>query len=336
MKTYWLTVLILLGAPMALVCGALADAGQPPLIPVDQIPVPGNSNNAVPPAPVAANPPGAAQAAPAAGKIAILPFDALGDVQGRDWVGRAVQQNLSAEVARIGGWFPISAAPLNGMIDTSSAVQAAQTVGADYVVFGSAEFAGNQVQIVGEVLSIKSDKALTGLKVTGAMSDLFSLEDQLGEQLASALRPSAVASGPATQPTTNDQQPVFAGQLPQFNYDYQDYSDAVPPLNYVDDWADEGGFPLVYYYGGGQMWHHHHHDSGTSPGNTTTPQPGHGFGPGRVIVANPQPIVASPVPGPGPIFPLNTGPAFAPGMVRSAPMMPAPTPGPGGIQAGAR
>jgi TolB-like protein len=332
MRTYWLAVLILLGGSVGLATSALADGSQPPLIPVDQIPVPGGPANAAPPQQVAALPPAAAQPNLVPGKIAIIPFEILGDVQNRNWIGRAVQQSLAAEIARLGGWFPISAAALNVPVDTSSAVQAAQTVGADYVVFGSVQFAGNQVELVGEVLSIKSDKAITGLKVAGDMTDLFALEDQLCTQLHNALQPgSAVANGPATQPANNQQQ-VFAGQLPPYNYTIPDYSNAYPPLDYEDDWADEAIYPYVYY-GYGHQWHHRHNDgSNSAPNSSGTPTLPFGPGPAQY---NPQPVYPTPSPGPGPIMPYTTAPPMAaPDPGRAMPMMPASPMGPGAVQGG--
>src|SRR5271168_2217383 len=107
MRPQLAAILVILAAVSTALAGA--PDGQP-LIPIDQIPVPGPRSTVAP-----------ADSTPsiATGNIVILPFEVLGDSQHLDWVPQAVQQSIAAEVARLNGLFPITTAAIPAASDTA-------------------------------------------------------------------------------------------------------------------------------------------------------------------------------------------------------------------------
>jgi TolB-like protein len=210
-----------------------------PVVPVDQIPVPGPRANAQP-TPVLS----------AGDKIVILPFEVLGDtVDRRDWVARAVQQNLSAEAARLGDVFPISAPAPAGEINTAAARAAAQNMDGKFVVFGTCEFSGSGLRITGQIVNVKSGLAIGGLKAGGDLRDLFALEDQITSQMDRAFRPPSAQAETAQR--AQDQKMIFTETTPPVTA-----ADLYPAVPYTTQFANDyynyyydQGWPYGYGYG---------------------------------------------------------------------------------------
>jgi TolB-like protein len=314
---------------MGMAAMAAGDPASQP-VPLDQIPVPLPRNAPQPPTPA---PAAAAPAAiPAGGKVVILPFEPIGDTQNRDWIGRAIQQNLAAEVARLGGWFPISAPAPGGPIDTAAARKAAVANGADLVVFGSFTLVGDMIQFNGQVLAANSDQALAGIKINGNFRDLFALEDELSAQLHRALRPTpSIAIIPAQQ-QAGAQAPVFGGgQLPDYTVAGNDAGNgyqAYPPEDDDNDYS----YPYVYYnYGPFGYGFHHHDRDGRHGQDGSNPSSGNGNLPsGNGRITNPGPMPGPPPMrfGPGlvppiePVNPIERGFGTGPGIIVARPGLP--------------
>ena len=228
-------------------------AGQtaPAAVPVDQIPVPS------PRAVTAIAIPTTQPTVPTiSGKILILPFEAIGDIQNRAWVARAVQQGLNAEVARLGGLMPISMTVANPS-DTGVAHDIGTTQGAEMVIFGSSQLAGTQVRLTGEIMNVSTGQAIAGLKASGDFKDLFALEDEISSQMDRALKPPpAVAAVPpannsmifeAVAPTTADLFPAPTDQN-RFANQYQQYYTA--PTPYIPYLYRGYGSPIGAYFPG--------------------------------------------------------------------------------------
>jgi|GEM_PF-5985743 len=228
--------------------GAVTTAASA-VVPVDQIPVP---------------PPRVeASAAPApilSGNIVVLSFELLGDVRQRDWIATGLQRTLSAEVAKIGGFTPLLGAPPVGAIDAKAAAAVAKAAGGEVVVFGTCQFSGTLIRITGEVVDVKTGRAIRGLKASGAYTDLFDLEDILSSQLTHTLKPPAPVVASNASPALQAQLPagpIPAGPNPAMVYyatptdaqrfadQYSHYYYAQPPLLPIYG----GGFGLPYYPG---------------------------------------------------------------------------------------
>jgi TolB-like protein len=224
-------------------------------------------------------------------KIVIMPFPAMGDVVGRLWIGAAVQQSLSADVSRLGGMTVMSVVQGVNVADTNAVLQSAKSTGCDTVVSGTCQFAGDEMRITGQVMDVVSGKSIGGLKVSGDVRDLFSLEDELSSELRHLLRPAqnpAVAindnggMNPAEQPAApadNGVNDNGVNYLPNYSPVYS-YSN---PNDY--GYYGNGAYGYGYDYPGVVIIDNdrHHRWSGRSDdnGQPTTP-------------------VAAPIPAPAP------------------------------------
>ena len=138
----------------------------------------------------------------------VTPFAEFGEGSKREWVGKAIHQSLVAELSRMGP----DVEPLTPSKDATpppdvdAAVKVGRDARADVVVFGSYQFAGDELRVTGQTVDVRSAKVIGGIKATGSLRDLFGIEDIIGAQVKRDLRPLLPA---ATQPS--QQQPNGAG-----------------------------------------------------------------------------------------------------------------------------
>ena len=193
-------------------------------------------------------------------KVLIVPFRQIGNTTGHEWVGTAIQENLITQAA---GDTAIQAMamsePLNG--GGPEALAAAKNAGATLVVFGTYEISDTEIRVNGQIQDVNYGRALGTLKATGAISDLFKIEDTLSSQLGSILpQPPAnvpvVTYGPdqsssaipyytANQQVVTSPAPTYVyPSTPTYVYTYPDYA---YPYYY-----DYPGVPVFVY--GGYGW----------------------------------------------------------------------------------
>lgn len=182
-------------------------------------------------------------------KVLIVPFTGIGNVTGHEWVGAAIQENLMTEA---NGNVEVQPVALDRPLPRGDAAQltaAARGAGAALVVSGAFQWADAQLRVTGEVTDVNSGRVLTTLKATGALIDLFKIEDTLGSQLQSVL-PQPPASAPVVADGADQSGAAAYAQAPvagpQTTYVYQTPVYTYPP-NYVYTYPDYG-YP--YYYGG--------------------------------------------------------------------------------------
>lgn len=204
-------------------------------------------------------------------QVMVFAFTSTGQ-KTEPWIAKAIEGNLIAELAR-GGSLQPDVAPVSES-QTTDAVGQAREHGADYVIVGSYQTIDDELRATGEVIATADGRVLGGLTATGAMRDLFNIEDTLALQAKRLLVPSAAAStvasatvqpiqptGPVTQavPTvTNIFQPAVYQPAPQ-TY--------VPEYNQYAYYSIPYSYPIYYYfpscgYGGGGFHHHggdYHH-----------------------------------------------------------------------------
>jgi TolB-like protein len=155
-------------------------------------------------------------------KVLVIPFAQIGPTTDHLWVGEALNENLMTQVAGNPAIQAINLnAPLKGAHD---AISAARQENVAVVVFGSYQFSDSQLRIQGQVYDVLRDRTLTTLSATGAVSDLFKMEDTIASQLGSAL------PQPASQvPTVT----YGADQSATPSYTTTDTANANPVQTYV-------------------------------------------------------------------------------------------------------
>jgi TolB-like protein len=204
-------------------------------------------------------------------KVLIVPFRQIGNTTGHEWVASAIQENLITQAA---GDTSVQAIAMSGPLGGGpEALAAAKNAGATLVVFGTYEISDNQLRVNGQVDDANYGRTLATLKATGAIADLFKIEDALSSQLGSALPqpPSnlpVVSYGPdqsaipyytANQQVVTSPAPTYVySSPPTYVYTYPDY--AYP---YYDGYPY--GYPLViggYGYGWGHPYYHGYYGGG--------------------------------------------------------------------------
>jgi len=116
--------------------------------------------------------------------LLILPFTALGKDNSLDWAGRGVQQNLLTDLAR--GKLRVMAAD-KSYPGTTEAQAAARAVGARLLLTGTYQVNDTLVRFNGQIIDVASGNVLGGISATGAIRDLFSMEDALSTQAVQQL-----------------------------------------------------------------------------------------------------------------------------------------------------
>src|SRR5688572_22936387 len=206
-------------------------------------------------------------------KVLVAPFTEISDGAKREWVGRAVQQALVAELARLSIVSPINAPADAKVDDAESAIAAAKSAGAAYVVFGAYQLREQELRITGQVLDAAGGDVLGGIKATGNVRDLFGVEDivaaQVKRALTAKLAPATTrpAEPLAERTTVEPTGPVRAERATRGAFDGSDleqsltddrpYTAAPPPTHYDEreryrygvPYAPYGWSPYGYGYG---------------------------------------------------------------------------------------
>ncbi|HEV2296074.1 MAG TPA: hypothetical protein VGR35_19675 [Tepidisphaeraceae bacterium] len=117
-------------------------------------------------------------------RVLVLPFDELGDAPRREWIGKAMQQSLMAELTRSGMVSvvtpPADAPPAN---DAAAAAKLARDQHAALAILGSYQLVGEELRITGQMIESIDGEHIAAIKATGNLRDLFSLEDMIGSQV---------------------------------------------------------------------------------------------------------------------------------------------------------
>ena len=145
--------------------------------------------------------------------VMVLPFEAA--QADKQWVGKAMQQTLVAELSAVPTLTGRAGAKAAGSPD--EAVSLAREGGAKHVIYGDVQGANGELRITGVVMEVASGQPSGILRATGAARDLFALQDQItaqakgvlgvgvaaevGEAVVAPQAP-ATATAPVTQPAT--------------------------------------------------------------------------------------------------------------------------------------
>lgn len=218
----------------------------------------------------------ATQPAPGASKVAVLPFDGIGDVNHQDWIGKAIQSSVVTELSRSKNLQP-TAIDASGPFDGAKALAAAQGASASVVVYGNFQVIDNQLRITGQILKADSGEVLGGLKASGGVRDLFNLEDTISAQALKTLAPALADAGTPAAPGGIDMMPPVQA-APASPYvsppdtatamnNNPDYSGASIRYNYGSPY--DYGYPYYSGYGYytpsyGYPWYDYSADGGTS------------------------------------------------------------------------
>ena len=165
--------------------------------------------------------------------VTIAPFTPLDD-SAATWIGKAVQQNLIADLAR-------------------QHFRPSESAGDDgYIIQGTYQLADPLIRFSGQLLEVRSGKVVGGLSATGSSEDLFTLEDtlsrQAAQQLGQLIAPAAShtpAAPPVAQPLAIVPPPAEVYERPTI----QEYlgTDFAPSNDYADQ-VNASNYRQMYQY----------------------------------------------------------------------------------------
>jgi TolB-like protein len=183
-------------------------------------------------------------------KVLVIPFAQIGNTGGHEWVGAALQENLMTDVSSNSTVQAIALDRPLARGDMTQVTAAAKGTDATLVVFGAYQYTDSQLRVTGEVVDVNNSRVVGTLKATGALIDLFKIEDSLTDQLQSILPqpPSnlpVVVNGPPDQSAV----PMYVANAPTTDATTTPtYVYPAPSTTYVYSYP---AYSYPYYYGGG-------------------------------------------------------------------------------------
>jgi serine/threonine-protein kinase len=138
--------------------------------------------------------------------LAVLPFRVLGDPEQLRYVGDGVVEALSSRLFQLDGVSVVSSRDAERARDAPSLDAAARMLGANLLVEGTVQAAGDSLRLVVNVHDIAGKGRIWSRQFTGTRSALFALQDDIYDGLVNALalspRPETLAHS-ADRPTDN-------------------------------------------------------------------------------------------------------------------------------------
>ncbi|HVA72693.1 MAG TPA: tetratricopeptide repeat protein [Candidatus Limnocylindrales bacterium] len=138
--------------------------------------------------------------------VAVLPLQVLGDQSKLGYLAQGIQEALSAKLFQLKGIHVTSRDAVRKADSNQPVEKIARDLGANLLVRGMLQGAGDKIQIIVNLEDAADGKRLWSQEFTGLAGDLFTLEDQIYGQLVTALnlRPTnAEMARAAARPTDN-------------------------------------------------------------------------------------------------------------------------------------
>ena len=119
--------------------------------------------------------------------IAVLPLQILGDASQLGYVAQGIEEALSAKLFQLKD-VRISPAEATDKADQKQPLQKiARALGANLLVQGTLQAAGDKIRIIMKLEDVADSKRIWSQEFNGVVGDLFTLEDQIYNQLVSGL-----------------------------------------------------------------------------------------------------------------------------------------------------
>ncbi|GEM_PF-2148176 len=137
--------------------------------------------------------------------VAVMPFtNATGDAA-LDWLCVGIPETITADlialdrfviVERLQLWriMEEQALQLTGAVDEDAMVQIGKLLGARHLIVGAFQRAGELVRLTARFVATESGNVIRSTKMTGAMENIFELQDSITGSLVDGLKSNAVKS----------------------------------------------------------------------------------------------------------------------------------------------
>jgi adenylate cyclase len=160
-----------------------------------------------------------------------LPFANLSDDKEQGYLAEGMADDLTTELARVSGLFVVSRnAALAYKGKTIPLTQIAKELGVRYLVEGSTRRAGEEMRLNAQLIDTQTGGHIWAERFDGKWADVFSLQDRIVGQIASALRLRLAANQSDTAGGTKNAAAYdhyLRGQMLQTSDDPADWARAV-------------------------------------------------------------------------------------------------------------
>ena len=125
--------------------------------------------------------------------LAILPFANLTGDPDKGYLVDGIVSDLSVALSRIPSFFVISASSTFALRGQSvDLADVGRRLGVRYILEGGIQQAGDQLRINTQLVEAETGHTIWSERFTGAMTDVFELQDQVTEKVAAALEPNVM------------------------------------------------------------------------------------------------------------------------------------------------
>jgi TolB-like protein len=142
---------------------------------------------------------------PAKPSVAVMPFTSLADGDTQDYFTDGMAIEIVTALSRFQSLFVISSGTMLSFRNNGrGATAAARELGVRYILEGSVRKAGERVRIAVELLDATAQSLIWSQRFDGTLDDIFALQDEVANAVASQIEPSITANEvrrAATQPT---------------------------------------------------------------------------------------------------------------------------------------
>ncbi len=120
--------------------------------------------------------------------VAVLPFRILGDASSLKYVSDGLGEALTAKLFAIKELHVSSSSAVQDVRNQDSPEKAARELGANLVVYGTIQGAGDKIRVVVSLDDAAASKRLWTQEFSGVSQDLLTIEDQIYSKLTGALQ----------------------------------------------------------------------------------------------------------------------------------------------------
>jgi TolB-like protein len=111
-------------------------------------------------------------------RVLLARFDSINS--DKTWLAKSLQSSLAADLTRQG------LAPIawpTPIADSATAIAQARNQNAAYVIIGSTQSIDTDIRVTGQIIEVATGRVIGGLKSTGALRDIFAIQDDLASQI---------------------------------------------------------------------------------------------------------------------------------------------------------
>ncbi len=132
--------------------------------------------------------------------VLVVPFANLTGDPAEDWIGAGIAEAVAVDLQAAGTRTVRAPAAVRGDGGPDGALEAGRRAGAGRVVAGAYQRLGDRIRVTARLVGVADGEVLQSATVTGAVADVFALQDQVAAALRGAARAGSQPPGAADPP----------------------------------------------------------------------------------------------------------------------------------------